>query len=130
MQKLQCGHGLIAVENATAPGVTAPESALQCGHGLIAVENGGNSARRVCVIALQCGHGLIAVENNSIPPDIYETVVLQCGHGLIAVENVTTIWTCYGTCATSMRPRPDRRGERVVSAPTRHPLSYFNAATA
>ena len=36
---LQCGHGLIAVENSLHQDTFFGERSLQCGHGLIAVEN-------------------------------------------------------------------------------------------
>ncbi len=94
--KLQCGHGVAAVENAVAQGAGNQTEQLQCGHGVAAVENTTCSLqRRPMTSALQCGHGVAAVENPIQLP--------QAGAG----------------AGASMRPRRRRRGERCKSGSVR-----------
>ena len=86
---------------------------LQCGHGLIAVE-----MYLICYVChtptkgLQCGHGLIAVEILAAEVTEGVPVPLQCGHGLIAVEmGLVAAGVRAALEGPSMRPRPDSRGD-------------------
>ena len=142
---LQCGHDPKAVENRTgARTASGRRRTLQCGHDPKAVENslsGRMMTRRLgasmrprpegrgeqglvgvvlaCQHRLQCGHDPKAVENRPALPRLRgrRGEGLQCGHDPKAVENFHRGPEVVHFPAASMRPRPEGRGERVVSTP-------------
>ncbi len=112
--RLQCGHGLSAVENLTQRVWTIDEvKGLQCGHGLSAVENAsrrraGSGSRRASMRPRPLGRGEPGPAEAAEPAATAASmrprplgrgeplaprlrrgvpVGLQCGHGLSAVEN-------------------------------------------
>ncbi len=141
---LQCGHGASAVENAPAgpPGACgrfgfnaatarAPWRTWQSfvAHRRRPIRFNAATARApwrtgmVCRGAevagsLQCGHGASAVENAQPDALSYDPALLQCGHGASAVENVAEAGPLLALVEipASMRPRRERRGERIVAS--------------
>ena len=136
---LQCGHGLLAVEDLTIWLIVSKVKSLQCGHGLLAVEDCAAASGGCANRTLQCGHGLLAVEDFTQPTpkrvsllcfnaataswpwktvDVPSTegvpATLQCGHGLLAVEDVLGAEWQDPAAYASMRPRPLGRGRRTA----------------
>ncbi len=87
--RLQCGHGVAAVENASGAlpdrlldGEASMRPRRRRRGELPCWQADRRAARR-----LQCGHGVAAVENAAPAGQKWADAVLQCGHGVAAVEN-------------------------------------------
>ena len=144
-RSLQCGHGPKAVENAAGqrPLRRGGEN-FNAATARRPWRTWASSYRPSSLIGLlQCGHGPKAVENYLLTPRPSAHLPLQCGHGPKAVENAQPRlgerWPCLNFNAatarrpwrtgheadgaarvadTSMRPRPEGRGERRRPART------------
>ncbi len=117
--RLQCGHGLRAVENEYAVGAALKPlrasmrprpvpwrtsagwprtprrpKKLQCGHGLVPWRTDAGDRIRTAIFELQCGHGLVPWRTPDRSPTPQSVAQLQCGHGLVPWR--TGQWSRWG----------------------------------
>ncbi len=154
-KRLQCGHGLSAVENGDVLDVRQE----RLGASMRPRPLGRGEPRRIHRVRprtrsfnaatasrpwrtlifdelhaqpnrLQCGHGLSAVENLENIEQAGRRIVLQCGHGLSAVENGREVAMLIPMLLGFNAATASRPWRTPARCPPRRRPGSFNAATA